>query len=201
MVYKRDQYILLCILFIVFYLSLRILGFFSESYIYTDHLCIFFILFFSWLILFNHRLFVMTRKRLSNMIKYVGQDCELLYKIHERNGVIDGIYVKLNDSTYPNWYELDYILSGIDKDCGMNVYNTFRIYNSSVGDLLHTMCHNSEDVLIGERYKQYKSDYNCYRWLSLFMLYGMVYLVYIVILMNFVYSAEEIEELFCILGI
>ena len=200
MLYKRDCHILLMLLVVVLYLWFRMLGMFSEVFIYTDHLILMYILFCIWVVVYNHRLYVMTRKRLCNMWKQVGDHCQLEYKTYEHLGIIERIFVRVSNENYPNWYELDYTLCNIPKGTCTNVFNTFRLYNTTVSSLLHTMNSNANDKLIGEKYDLMKCDYGCFRWLTCLFLV-LFYAVYIVILMNFVYSVEEVDRLFILLGL
>lgn len=200
MLYKRDCHILIILLTLLCYLWFRVLGLFSELYIYTDHLVVMYVLFCLWLLLYNSRLYVMTRRRLCGICKQVGDRCSLEYKTYEHLGIIERIFVRVDNENYPNWYELDYTLCNIEKGVCTNIFNTFRVYNCTVSDLLHTMNSNANDKLISEKYSLLKSDYNCFRWLT-FLVLLIVYIVYIVIMMNFIYSHEEVDMLFDLLGI
>jgi hypothetical protein len=75
-------------------------------------------------------------------------------------GIIERIWVKVDNETYPNWYELDYLACGIEKGTCINVLNTFMSYNTTVGDLLHSMNCHLQDKLHYEKYDIMKSDVN-----------------------------------------
>jgi hypothetical protein len=142
----------------------------------------------------------MTRKRLCRICNQVSSHCALEYKTYEHMGIIERIWVKVDNETYPNWYELDYLACGIEKGTCINVLNTFMSYNTTVGDLLHSMNCHLQDKLHYEKYDIMKSDYQCFRWLSFLGIF-FVSIFYIVILFNFVYSREELLRLFDLLGI
>jgi hypothetical protein len=200
MVYIRDKWIIIYLSSIIFYLFLRYCDVYGEYSLYSDHLCILYMIYGIVFFLVNSRLFVMSRRRLSRLINRLGTEVGLRYKTEESNGMIRRIYIQLCCDGYPDWYELDYSLSGLEMGCGYNVYNTFKAYNCTLGDLMHTMCHLANDKIIGERYRQMKTDYNIYKILSYCALFIFT-IFYILILTSVVWSYEEVVVLYELLGI
>lgn len=199
MVYIRDKWVLLFLGSILFYLFLNWCSVFGQYSIYTNHLVVLYILYGVGFFIFNHRLFLMSRRKLSMYIKRLGVDTAIRYKIEERGGLIRHIYIQINKDGYPDWYELDYILCGIEKGSGYNIYNTFKVYNSTLGDLMHTMCSLANDKLIGEKYNIMKYDYRLFNIIG-FLSCTFISMVYIIILFNFILSYDEVNMLYDLLG-
>lgn len=158
----KEKYTIGISIFIIGYLMWRKDNFFVDP-IY-DHVALSIILLVLWFIFFNHRIFVMTRKRLcsnyydNNLLEYKG----LMVR-----GIIEDIYVRIKGDI--DWYKLDYILT-IPNGCGYNIYEEFTNKNQTVGDLLKTMNSKADDAFIGSKYKMMKNNYKAFKYISLIFL-------------------------------
>lgn len=157
----KNKYILAFITMLWVYLAFR-LNNNNSVYCESDIIIVLLFMIGGWFICFNHRLFTMTRKRLS---KYFFE-CELEYKSYVKDGLVEQIFVKTKNSE--DWYELDYLLT-INKGCNVHQYNEFVMRNGTVRRLLKTMNAATDNPLISKEYELYKTEYNSVRWLMLFV--------------------------------
>lgn len=139
----KNKYIVILISFIWFYLIYKVNHLHNNINYYWFPITLF--IFGGWVILFNHRLFVMTRKKLSENF-YLEQKLE--YKPLIKNNIVERIYVKPQGTD--NWYEIDYTLT-IPQNCLPHVYNNFVVNNSTVRRLLKTMNENANDNITKKR--------------------------------------------------
>ena len=171
----KDKYILGYISAIWVYLLFRACHTISQ-YANYDIILLIIIMFGGWFVVFNHRMFTMTRSKLCK--HYLELDLEYVPFVKE--GVVDRVFVRTINSN--DWYEIDYTLT-IPRYCGVNVYNEFVSKNSTVSQLLKSMNNKADEGLCAKEYKMLKTEYNSIRWLMLFVI-CMFFLFYFLISTN-----------------
>lgn len=130
-----------------------------------------------WLITCNHRMFVMTRKRLCENYYHA---CNLIYKPYVKNNIVKNIFVKTTNSD--NWYELDYILT-IKQNSTIEEYREFIAKNQTVHELLKTMNFNAEHKTTKIQYNLMKMDYKTIKWTTLTLII-VIYILYLIVYYN-----------------
>lgn len=157
----KNKYILTFITMLWLYLVFRMNN--NNAYCESDIIIVLLVIVSGWIMCFNHRLFVMTRKKLSKHFF----ECELEYKSFIKDELVEQIFVRVKNSE--DWYELDYLLT-INKGCNVSQYNEFVMRNGTVRRLLKTMNAATDNQLILKEYELYKTEYNSIRWLMLFVI-------------------------------
>lgn len=127
-----------------------------------------------WFTFLNHRMFVMTRKKLSTSFYW---EQELEYKPFIRDNLVEKIFLRPIGTN--DWYELDYTLT-IPKNSPAHIYNDFVKKNGTVRRLLKTMNEAVDNSIVEKEYALLKSEYNGTRWLMLGVII-VCYLIYFMI--------------------
>ena len=169
----KDKFILIYMSLIWIYLAFRT-NHTAEYYADYDYILLTIIILGGWFILFSHRTFVMTRKKLSTY--YFESNLE--YKPFVKDELVEKVFVRIQHSE--DWYELDYLLT-LPKYSSFNQFNSFVLENKTVRELLSTMNAKTEDGWVNHEYKMLKLEYNSIKYLTLFI----IILAYVICILTF----------------